>query len=352
MKRIKLKPILFQIHLWIGLILCLPLVALGITGSYLVIGDKLAPAHYDLAVGRPHSPLEILETAQKKSGQKPSMIRMPNNAETPAMVRFGKGAKPLFIDPVSLKIIEQNPSGGLLGTIHKLHANALIEGPLGRNIIGWLGVIMLALGISGLILWWPKRSRWKAAFLIKRGAKGHRLYRDWHGAAGIWMWLVFIAVSFSGTYLAFPQTLGALFPGRDLRANVKVEPLENAKPIAVDQAIRLAQSAFPDASFFSLSLPSKKDQPYRVMLRPADYEEGSPAITVFIDPWQANIIEIRNPQTYGIGEKLQAWQHAVHAGEGLGLIWKSLVFVAGFLPLLFSITGIAMWLIKRQARRR
>ena len=45
-----------------------------------------------------------------------------------------------------------------------------------------------------------------------------------------------------------------------------------------------------------------------------------------------------------------AWQHALHAGEGFGPVWKMLVFLSGLLPLLFSVTGILMWLLRRHRR--
>src|SRR5207302_1046831 len=92
---------------------------------------------------------------------------------------------------------------GFLNVIVRLHGN-LLMGRAGRVYVGWLGLAVLVLGISGLILWWPRRQRWRAAFLVKRGARGLRLYRDLHGAIGIWTFVVFITVSFSGVCLAFP----------------------------------------------------------------------------------------------------------------------------------------------------
>ena len=55
---------------------------------------------------------------------------------------------------------------------------------------GWLGVAMLALGVTGLVLWWPKRGQWKYAFLVRRTAKGLRFHRELHAATGIWIFVV------------------------------------------------------------------------------------------------------------------------------------------------------------------
>jgi len=74
-------------------------------------------------------------------------------------------------------------------------------------------------------------------------------------------------------------------------------------------------------------------------------------VTAFIDPWKHRILELRDPRQFSTGESFLAWQRALHVGSGLGWGWRILVFLSGFLPLLFAITGFAMWLTKRRLRR-
>jgi uncharacterized iron-regulated membrane protein len=59
------------------------------------------------------------------------------------------------------------------------------------------------------------------------------------------------------------------------------------------------------------------------------------------------VIETFDPRQFSLGERVLAWQHAVHAGQALGWVWKVLVFLSGFLPLLFALTGATMWWLKR-----
>ena len=126
-------------------------------------------------------------------------------------------------------------------------------GRAGRVYVGWLGLAMLALGIGGLILWWPGRKRWRAAFLVKRGARGLRLYRDLHNAIGIWTFVVLTTVSFSGVYLVFPQTVGAgikrLLPSRDNDSPAPIVRDEGAQRIDADRAIAIALSTIPRAAY-------------------------------------------------------------------------------------------------------
>ncbi len=365
---LSLRKLLFKIHLWVGLTLCVPLILLGITGSILVfeheIEQLLWPKHYKLAEGKPHSIEEILTVARNTApkGFFPTMYRAEEGE--PATVRLaGKGERNpansimMRIDPVSLAILDKGEAASPLRTIQRLHANLLIPGRDGRVVVGWLGVVMLTLGISGLIIWWPRKGNWRAAFTIKQGAKGFRLHRDLHGSVGIWSLLVFITVSFSGTYLAFPQPLGAaittLFPGNDLRSmasSIRVNPIEGGLPVNVDQAIDAVGTIVKEGKLVSIMLPSKPDQPYRINIALTDYKPGIPTITAFVDPWSGKIIKIFDPRSYSLGETISSWQRALHAGQGLGIVWRVLVFLSGFLPLLFAITGLSMWLIKRSKR--
>lgn len=364
-----------QIHLWIGLLLCLPLGLLGVTGSILVFEHELEdlfsgrPAHtlaHTLAAGESRSVAAILESAKAAApqGLVPGMVTLPGAPGEPATVRLtapgragpGGGGTTVTIDPVSLAVLETSaPSPGLLRRIFLLHANLLIPDRTGRETVGWLGVAMLALGVTGLVLWWPRAGRWKAAFLVKRGARGVRLHRELHGAAGIWTLAVFIVVTFSGVYLVFPQTLnaaiGAVSPVRDLRAPVRVEPVRGGTPADADQVAELARAAVPGARIRMIGLPGRPDQAYRVTLVRPGHAEGAPAIAAFVDPWTARVVEVRDPAAYSAGETVAAWQRPLHAGQGLGWVWKILVFLSGILPPLFAVTGTALWLLKRRNRK-
>lgn len=366
-----------QVHLWSGLILCVPLVLLGLTGSVLVFHHEIeewtsAPLPAATA-GTPQSAAALVAAASSHVPAEfaAAAITFPEHAGDYAQIRFAKpgprGSGPpgrgpgqtVLVDPVSLAIVnrETPASNTLMRTFHVLHGNLMIEGRLGRQIVGALGVVMLVLGVSGLIMWWPRKGQWRTAFSVAKGARGFRLHRDLHGAVGFWSLIVFTVVSFTGVYIAFPETVGggvrAVFPGRDLRASANaltVEPADGVTPLGIDGLILLAQEAAPGQDPATLMLSQRPNQPARVTLRRAPGDEGPALTTVYIDPWRARVIEKRDPRDYTIGETILAWQRALHEGSGLGWGWKILVFLSGLLPLLFSITGISMWLLKRHRR--
>jgi uncharacterized iron-regulated membrane protein len=393
-----------QLHLWVGLLLLLPLVMMGVTGAVLVYGHDIEhllgqgepPAK---AVGEWRSPGELIEAARTASNDPtriPIAVRWPTEVGEPAAVRLsrpgmaseraqfrggqqGQGGNPqgnqaqgrvpvqspfagslqILIDPVSLQVLEtQQAMTGWLRFFHDLHGHLFIAGGLGRELVGWLGVALLVLGCSGLYLWWPRPGQWKAAFIVRRTAKGLRFNRELHGAIGIWSLVLFMLVNFTGVYLAFPQQISsavnAVWPGRDMRAamfQARVEPMRGALPMGVDEAVEFARAKVPDGRFLNAFLSTRPDQAMRVGLIRADHLEGAPIITVIIDPFRKSVVDVFDPQTMNAGERIIAWQRALHYGIGLGSGYKFLVFVSGVIIPIFAVTGFLMWWLKRRNRR-
>jgi uncharacterized iron-regulated membrane protein len=354
------RRFLFQVHMWIGLVLGLLLVLLGLSGSILVYDDKVAdlldPPPAATAVGAP-LPLDRLIAAARAAApaQGQMQLVMPEGPGEAASVRIGQmsrmgpppggGRRPrateVFVDPVSGAVLGTRTAlqPGILTFAHQLHGNFLMGRDGRSKVVGPLGVAMLLLGLSGIVLWWPKPGQWKYAFIVRRTAKGLRFHRELHAMVGIWALFVFMVVSFSGVVLAWPQAFGPA-PGFNPRAAPHVEPQEGATPLGADAAAAMALKALPDARLRMITMPARPDQPVTVSLLAHDAINA----TVTIDPWRGQVMSVRDPS----GSFL-AWQRPVHQGT-LGPVWKFLVFLSGFLPLLFVVTGVVMWAKKRRAR--
>jgi uncharacterized iron-regulated membrane protein len=377
---------LFTVHMWVGLILGVFLAALGLSGSLIVydqeIADFLSPPPHANTAGMP-LPLTMIagiarDTAAEKGldgGQ--LQIILPEKARDAIVVRVGgispMGAAPganregrrregggerghregaggagaggggrglqIFIDPVS---------GEVLGTAkavlppflifaHQLHGNFLMTREAGRPIVGWLGVTMCILGITGLVLWWPRRGQWKYAFKVRAAATGLRFHRELHAATGIWIFFVFMVVSFSGVVIAWPQTTGMNPPSFNPRAMPMVEP-QDGKQLGATEAVIAAKAAVPGLEPRSVTLPARPDQPVSVNYLSHEAMNAS----VLLNPYNGKVLAVRDQS-----ERFLAWMRPVHQGS-LGPIWRFLVFLSGLAPLLFVITGMIMWWKKRQ----
>ena len=355
---------LMQVHLWLALILCLPMVIIGVSGSGLLLQREILARSTPLATatGLQHSIPEIVAAAAKAApaSMAPNRVELARTQGAPTTVRFHpKEEGPEFdyyIDPVSLKVLgsqEVVERGPVLAFLITIHAFLAMPPPIGLPFVGFNGVIMTLMGLSGLVLWWPRKGQWRNAFTMRRGTSGLAFHFDLHRVAGIWTFLVLLAVSVSGVYLTFPQTLGPIIrahlPGGDSpTTNPQAGFVPGSGPLTPEKAIALAEAAVPAARAINVALPG--DEPsYVVELEPQNLQPSEPHVQVVMDAKTSEVTYIDDPRNYSFPEQVLNWQHLLHFGVGLGLVWTILVFISGLLPLLFAVTGITVWWKKRAA---
>lgn len=356
---------LLRIHLWTGIAFAIPFALLGITGSILVYDqDVLAPLRAT-TVGELAAPGAILAAAAAANPDyNAAQLIMPAEAGDPATVRLARKdgerrglLEQTYVDPVSLAVLAPRESfrTPFIDLVHGLHGSLALGGRTGRPIVGWLGVGMTILGLTGLFLWWPQNGRWRNAIGVSKGAHGWLLHRQLHGTAGIIGWIVFVIVSFTGVSISFPNAFGpafqTIFGGSPPDRIPGVAAAEGAQAVGADRAVALALQAVPDAHLSALTIPAGRTQPYRVQLVGNDVMTGAPAINVTVDPYKAEVTSVRDPRQYALGDSIMAWQRTIHDGRAFGAVWAFLVFVIGLLPPLFAVTGTMMWWLKRKARQ-
>jgi uncharacterized iron-regulated membrane protein len=355
-----MRRVLFQLHLWTGLILGLVFVGLSLSGSIAMfwpvfhtppavqITAAQTPA-LDKALANARAALSVPKTVD-------AVIFLPEAADEPVRVHFG----PLRGWPGALDlpdVVADPASGRALGqfepqvpawfrAIEGFHGHLLMQG--GRYWEGWLGVIMALVGLSGLYLWWPKRGQWKNAFLVRRKAKGLRFHRELHGAVGIWTFALFMLVTVTGIGICFPAANRAVLtfvtgaapaPRHEERAPLVAAPA-GATRIGADAALAAARTASSE-TIIELHLPVAPDQPLRAV---AGLQGNTP---IYIDPYTGKIIADPAPPP-SIVDRAQRMMGRLHGAHGLGTFYWLLVFLSGFLPLLFFVTGTVMWWKKRR----
>ena len=359
------RPLIRRLHIWLALILCLPVVLQGLTGTAIVVVQLLhdeVVAIPSATGGPPRAPSEIVAAAKAAAaaGLLPTLYIAPaadGGATNGRLAPPGRGGPALSVridvDPVTLGILDIERPGSAVRILHLFHSNLLLED---RRLVGWIGVTMFVLGITGLVNWWPRPGRWRADLTVRTSAHGMPLYRQLHGTAGIWGLLLFMMASLSGMGMAFPDTARSLIdlvsPVRDPRAAAPpIEPMSGADPIGLDAAVALALDSAPGTHLALVTLPLRPDQPYRVSLLRPGQRRGTPPLILVVDPWRRAIVSRLDPRDNSAGETILDWLHAIHSGIGIGTPWRALIFVTGLLPLLFASTGLASWLLKRQRRK-
>ncbi|HEY4265401.1 MAG TPA: PepSY-associated TM helix domain-containing protein [Micropepsaceae bacterium] len=359
------KRALRTLHLWLGIALCLPMIAIGLSGSALLAQRQIlwlwVPAVS--SAGERQSLSRIVAAAEAAMPVKANWVEIPRSQRQPAAVQFIVSNRPnrtveVLVDPISLKLLGSSElvrRGPIMAFMVRIHEFLMLPDRIGLPAVGWTAIAMTVMGLSGLVLWWPRKGRWAAAFLVKRGARGLRLHLDLHHAIGIWGLLIFLVLSVSGIYLAFPQTVSgavqAAFPARETEAKPMPPGFPETWPIPPDEAVAIAKAAVPDAIPVGILLPRNPGAVLMVQMETHAIAPSIPPITVAFDPSNTGTIQIDDPRNYPLPDRILNLLYALHFSVGVGGLWTFLVFLAGLLPLFLAVTGVTIWWTKRARRR-
>lgn len=382
----RLRTVLWTLHRWIGLGLALLLAPIAVSGALLVWHDHLDallhPGRYavtGMQLAQPSAYLASAVGALAGSAQ-PVAIRFPADDGWPVIVMArgaprAEGGAPrivnVYLDPPTARALDVvDFRSSLIGWLHRFHENLTIPEYSGRAIVGWVGVGMLILALTGIWLWWPRNGAFLPGLRWRRAA---HTTTNLHHLIGFWISIPLAAVSFTGVYLGFPQT------ARQLMASIAPMTPQGQRPgfgavvrdprLSPEDALSAALSSQPGARPAVIFLPtpnattsergrargaerdgkgeSARDigAVWRVQLRGAG--DGETA-TVVVDDRSGAVERLPGPLA---GDQAAQWMRWIHEGSHSGPIWQVVVFLTGVFPLVFVVTGAIMWWRGRRTRR-
>jgi uncharacterized iron-regulated membrane protein len=377
---IRLRAAWWAIHRWIALVLCLLLVPNAISGALLVWHDELEPLLHPERFAVTGNGTAVTSSyldnarAALPANFTPIVVRFPAEEGRPITV-MARGEEAgvrqlltVYLDPPSGRVLDVvNFRSSFFGFLHRFHENLTIPEYSGHAIVGWAGVGMLILSLTGLWLWWPRNGVFRAGLRWRRA--GDATISNLHYLLGFWIALPLALVSFTGIYLSFPQTarstMSAIAPmnpqaGRPITAQLARET--QLTPDAALDAARNAKPGWRPSALFLATLQSERGErserpaqrgertdrgeraaaTWRVQLR----DPGSNDITnVIVNDRDGTARSLPDPLA---GDRAAQWIRALHEGSRGGPVWQIAVFLTGVFPPIFAFTGIVMWLRRRR----
>lgn len=356
-RRGSLKRLWRNIHLWLGIGLFILLVPVALSGAVLVyhddIGEYLSTPRGAVVPSKPTDLTLAIANARKAAGDgfTPMSISFPEDNRVPLTIALrgpaAKGERPVRLtatidrhDARVLSIVDFRQT--FFGFMHVFHENLTIP-DYGRSIVGWTGVAMLTLSLTGLYLWWPRHGQWSRAFVWRRSpATSSNL----HYMTGFWICFPLTLISLTGIYLAWPQQ------GRELLSSVApMTEQQRGGPRAQVMAntarspaeIFATASARPNSTVDAIYYPNPQTGAWRVRLR----EDGkTEPVTILIND-RSGDVSIVQPLS---GDRTASWIRWLHEGSHSGEIWRFVVFLSGIMPAVLGVTGILIWLRQRRQR--
>lgn len=213
-----LRKALFQIHLWTGIAIGLYVVVISLSGSAIVFRNEVyknaSPGPRLVPISGPRLSKDQLKKAvhAEHPGYSISYIwdsKRPNEA-TEVWIEKDGVKKPRtigrLVDPFTGK--DLGPSRpwiiGAVAWMGDLHTN-LLAGETGRKVNGVLSILLTALSVSGLLIWWPGAGRVKRSLKIDFRSNWKRLNWDLHSVVGFWMFALVFMWGVTGIFLVFPK---------------------------------------------------------------------------------------------------------------------------------------------------
>lgn len=349
----QLRALWLQVHKWIGLTLAILIVPVSLTGSALVWHDwldaQLEPQRFaQLGPAQlPPSAYAAGARAVLQPGDRLSELRFPRDGRpVTAIATRPAETRPLrttvWLDPRDASVVDRaSGSSGLVQVMHVLHGSLMVPG-WGRTIVGWVGAFMFVSCLTGLWLWWPLSGSVTSGFKWKRR---NTTNANLHYLAGSWVLVPLAMLSFTGAWISFPKVFG-LFEAKppavsDRARALRARPLE--QPVqSVDAAIAAA-APHRTGPLVSIAWPTDHKPEWKIGFD----RTGGPAVVTVSDA-SAEARPPAPPQPETLARTMRRW----HDGTGMGAVWQVVIFVAGIIPALLSVTGIVIWWRARQPRAR
>jgi uncharacterized iron-regulated membrane protein len=314
-KSLWLRKALFQVHLWTGIALGLYVFVISVSGSAIVFRNELYNAAWPgprivpiLSHRLSHD--ELREAAHRAYPQyRVSWIwdsKQPNQAANQAieiwMDRGGHKEQRLFDPYTGQDLGESRPySIQLMAWLVDLHVN-LLSGKVGRLINGVCAVFVLALSLTGAVLWWPGVRSWRRGFVIRTKSNWKLLNWQLHNVIGLWMLPVVFMFGLVGVYAGFPGPFQAFVN--------KIAPLDVYRPLP-EASVIPGIPRIPGIPVVAVSTPTARPPRFR--------------------------------PHYSTGDKIIRWFSYLHFGNFGGWPSKTLWVIIGLAPAFLFVTGVLMW---------
>ena len=358
-QKLAVRRLNFQVHLWVGIILTLYLVAIGFTGSILVFRPELErlcglKPWQGIQVKVPVA--DITTVVENLTEAYPRLHIVSVDAPTEEDATFvavleGRSRIKVACGPKLGKVLGEFPRGrNWLDVVQELHESLLIpRRDRGRMLNGVGAVFLLLLNATGLVIWWPGIRNWKRALKVDFDRKWRRINFDLHVSIGFWTILIASFWAVSGIYFGWPRQIflfvNSLSPVINARPPaISVAPESDAAQPDLHALVARATAIDPGTTIGGIAFPYSRRAPLAILMRRRNSPGYEYVDTVYFNPYNGSYI---STWRYGVNQSLGDWiiwlQVPLHFGTYWGLGVKIVWVAAGLAIPLLAVTGLLMY---------
>ncbi|GHA66555.1 PepSY-associated TM helix domain-containing protein [Pontibacter akesuensis] len=396
-KSYSLRKLFNDVHLWLGIASGLVLFVVCLSGTIYTfrteVEEMLEPNKYKVEAGANAQVLSpdalVAKLEQELKGQVVS-LEIPQDkalayrvgvAQKPEAGEHGKkegaaapgkkaeakgghgGGRPTtyLVNPYTGAVLgtPEGPATEFFSTVMQLHRWLLIDGGVGKMIVGVSTIIFTFLVLTGLVLWWPKKIKnWKQGLKVKTDANWKRINHDLHNTFGFYAFLLLLIMSLTGLCWSFDwyreglsKVMGAeVFKGRREKPMSTVATAD-AKDLTLVDYLAKAAPLLPADGDTKISIPADDTTAVVVSKSQAGFFALAASDKVQLDQHNGETLKVELFADKPLNEQIVSLIKPLHLGDVYGTFSKILYFFACLIATSLPVTGTLIWINKLRKKK-
>jgi sulfite reductase (NADPH) flavoprotein alpha-component len=362
------KKLLREGHKILGLIFCVTIAIIGLTGALYSYADTISDyekisrigSRYQGAIVETLSVEELVSRFTRQKGE-PAIRYIRSEALNDElnfieiMTAQDNRLERYKLDQYTGEIMEfESTSDKFFRAVMMLHRFLNFDGvsALGRNIVAVSTIAIMVLAISGLYFYIPMLKRnFSKNIKLDFKAKGYGFWYKLHSVTGVYVSLFVLVMCLTGLWWSYGWYRDTLMflAGEERISAPRVENPQFAKasPQELQAVFDIARGELENSRSLFLRVPHQ-GEPYEVSFSKGKYDSSD---TIKIDLESGAIVAYDRYSDRPLGKRLIRSIYALHSGQFFGEIGKALWCVSSLAMALFGVSGAIMF-YKRTKRKR
>lgn len=358
----RLYRVIWRWHFYAGLIVLPVLLTAAVTGSLYVFREELERVIYPRLMFVEPRPQIIPYNDQlaKATAVLPAGVTVhgvsisddPTRATSIIAETAPERYVSVYVNQHTGEVLGQlDYDWSLFGAILNIH-RTLLAGTTGRVIVELATSWGLILIVTGLYLWWPRKgSKALGVWAPRLRGKSYVIWRDWHTVPGFYFSLLaflvmgtglFFTVIFARGYQAVGYVTNS-YPTSYLNPP-KSARKDGATKRGVDEIIAVARREQSQKEMY-VDFPHTAEDSITVYA--GSYNSPSTLTFLYIDQYSGAALDVIRWKDISAAAKVQVSAYAIHIGSIYGAPTKILAVLVCLLIIAMSVTGAAMWWVRR-----
>ncbi|UJF31768.1 PepSY-associated TM helix domain-containing protein [Paenibacillus hexagrammi] len=360
-----MRKAILTIHLFLSLILGIFIVVTCTTGSLITIEPELESWLYPIEKTPTSGDVGAAVIQEKANAMNPEYktdwidTSRKDGFYHVHLSKDGKDGRLIYADPGTGEPFGkvQDARREPFLTIYNLHRYFLLINVIGKTqaawFVGYLGIGLLLILLTGIYLWWPGLRKLALGFKIVRNRGKLMHNRSLHKTIGIITIPVLLIASLTGVVNAFEKSIPG-WVGFKAREEIPASALQSKSKdgaiLPLKQVVEIINKSYPESSIMKIMMPQKPGQSYQIAMKEGISGTGGSNTTVYMDATSGDILYKTNPNL--LINAYNSWRKGLHFATWGGITTRLISFLFGMMPLVLMITGVVIWRLKAQARKR